>query len=242
MIVRLPVGIKIGETFVKEVTLKPLDGFSRQIIMNPEYKSAPAKMTNVLLQHCIQEIAGAKPTEEQIRNMFTADRNALMMYLQKISVGNEVKARYICSWCNEGAETVENLDSINFTEWDEPKSTIDLELKTGYTDKDGVCHKQVTLEIPTGIDEEIAGHYLRSNYGEWCNVMIARKIVKFGTLDMRQFAGLGIKIVQTLNVKDIDYMIESLTVKLPGFVLKHDIVCSMCGRVSSHILDMTYFF
>lgn len=243
MKVRLPIGFKQGDTIVKEVELREIDGFSRQIIGDKQYRHAQAKLTTALLTYCIEDLGGKKPVEDDIRAMFVADRNAVMLHLQKLSVGNEVKADYICPWCQAGFSIVEDLLTIEFTEWDSYKDQVSVTLPKGYEDKDGHLHTQVVLALPTGLDEELTGHILRENYGQWCNVLLARQIRKFGDLDMKIFAGLGVKIIQALNAKkEIDLMINAITMDVPGYQIRKEVICKKCGRASDLVLDMSYFF
>jgi hypothetical protein len=242
MQVRLPIGLKVEDTVVTEIEIKELDGFSRQIIADKELKKNQARLTTALLKHCIVSIGGKAPAEEQIRHMFVTDRNSVIVYLQKHSIGNEIKTRYICPWCEAGFDLVEDLSTLEFTQWEDWKNEIEIDLPKGYTDKDGNTHSQLVLGIPTGYDEEILNSVLARNYGEWCNALIARKVKSFGSLDMNKFSGLGVKIIQALSLKDIDAIIQAMTMNMPGFGIKHVVACSSCGRDSQQILDMSYFF
>lgn len=244
MITRLPIGIKTAAGVVKEVNIAPLDGFCREIINDENLRIVPAKMTTALLMHCVKDVGGNTPTEELFRNMFVTDRNAIMFNLQIHSIGTEVLARYSCPWCKAGYEKTEDLTEFGFVEWpiEDFKETVSVTLNQGYTDKEGGVHKNVTFGIPTGIDEEVTGAYLRKNYGEWCDRMIARKAIKFGTLDMAKFVGLGIKVAQSMSLPDIDLCISAITKDLPGYDIMHEVTCPKCAKESKQVLDMSGFF
>lgn len=242
MLVRLPIGLKVGEKTVTEVELKELDGYARQILSDKELRRNAAKLTSAVLKHVIVSIDGKPATDTMVREMYTADRNTLMIELQKLSIGNEVKARYSCSWCPEGFEIVEDLSTIEFITEDIPSTEVTVMLPNGYKDKEGNIHTEVTMGLPTGIDEEILAPMLQNNYGTWTNSLIARKITAFGSLDMAKFAGLGIKIVQSLGIKDLDVLIAALVANMPGYQVKHKVICPACAKDTEQILDMQYFF
>lgn len=242
MLVRLPIGLQVEEKIVTEVEIKELDGFARQILSDKELRRNAAKLTSAVLKHVLVSIDGKPATENMVREMYTADRNTLMIDLQKLSIGNEVKARYNCSWCPEGFEVIEDLSELEFIAEDVHQSDITVMLPNGYKDKDGNIHTEVTMGLPTGIDEEILAPMLQNNYGTWTNSLIARKITAFGSLDMAKFAGLGIKIVQSLGIKDLDVMISALVMNMPGYQVKHKVICPACAKDTEQVLDMQYFF
>lgn len=246
----LPIGFKVNDVLVKAFEIKPLDGFCREIIADSSMRSTPAKMTTALLMHCVVSMDnGSTPlpepfTEEMARNMFVVDRNAVMFDLQIASLGAEVHARYSCPWCKAGIEMVENLSEFTFKAWEPEgwKDRVSVALKDGYKDSTGMVHKTVILGIPIGIDEEVTTAFLRKNYGEWCNRMIVRKSIKFGTLDMAKFAGLGIKVAQSMSLPDIDLCISAITLDLPGYDIMHEVECPICAKKSKQVLDMSDFF
>lgn len=242
MLVKLPIGLQAGEKTVTDVEIKELDGFARQILSDKELRRNAAKMTTAVLKHVVVSIDGKPATENQIRTMYTADRNTLMIAVQRASVGDEVKARYSCSWCSEGFEIVEDLSKLEFTTWENPLQEVTVTLPAGYTDVEGTTHADVVLGIPTGLDEEILAPMLQNNYGTWTNSLLARKVKSFGSLDMDKFAGMGIKIIQSLGIKDLDAMIVALLTNMPGYQLKHKVMCPACAKETEQILDMQYFF
>lgn len=242
MELRLPVGIKINDKVVNTVELNEMDGFSRQVIGDKQFRVNPAKMTTALLKHCLVKLGDVAPTESDIRNMYMIDRNFLLMQLQLISVGNEVPGKYSCKWCDEGFEVIEDLNNLKFSVSDNFIESVTVDLKRGYKDKEGKLHTNIVLGLPNGIDDEVTSPVLRQNYGEWCNVILARKVRKFGDLDMAKFSGMGVKIMQSLNVKDLDQMVNAITVDLPGYDLRHSLSCKVCGKAESYILDMSSFF
>ncbi len=240
MLTTLPIGFKMEDRLVKEVEIRGMDGYARKIITDVKGGKNPAKVATALIGRCV--CVDGKPIGDKLaRQMFVVDRNAVIMGIQRESYGDIVNSKYTCSWCRNSFETEDDLSLFECKtgNW---QDSIDVTLTRGYVDSENLVHREVTLRFATGIDEELTNHILTQNYQEWCSVILVRLITRFGDLDMSKFAGLGVKVIDSLPVKDIDTLIKAVTENLPGYDLKHDVVCPECGRQSGQTLDMSGFF
>lgn len=238
----LPIGLQMDSVVVRELQVKGMDGFARKIMTDVKASKNPVKVATSLIGHCIQ-FNGKAIGDKMAQQMFVVDRNAAIMAIQRESYGDTVSARYSCGWCSEIFTIEDDLSQVQCKTLDDGwMDSVQVFLETGYADGQGDMHRDVTLRIPTGLDEEVTNYLINKNYGEWCTAVLVRLITKFGDLDMDKFAGLGVKVIDSLPVKDIDKMIKAITQDLPGYDLKHDVVCSNCGRSSEQTLDMSGFF
>lgn len=240
----LPIGLRKSDgTMIKEVEVRELDGYSRKIITDVKGMRNPAKIATGLIGRNIT-LDGKSIGDSLAQQMFVVDRNAALIGIQRESYGDVVSSHYVCPWCNKGFETEDNLAELEcvILPVGEYIETVTVALEKGYTDKTGDEHHTVIMRLPTGLDEEITSHALSQNYGEWCAAMIVRVTKEFGTLDMNKFAGLGVKVVDELTARDIDKLINAISMDLPGYRTSRVVMCTECGRESKQRQDMSRFF
>lgn len=242
----LPLGLKYGdsEEVIQFAQVRSIDGISRSILTDRTLADNPPKMMNKLFLHNVLKLGEQAPSEDMLASLFTPDRNAIMLQLQVLSYGNEYTSRYRCEWCQKIFEVEEDLNSLEYTSWqpDEWTNEVEVELTDGWTDKEGNVHKDVTLRIPTGKVEKQTFRLLNQNYGKWCIKMIHLQAVKFGTLRMDVFRGIGDKVAEELEAPDIDKLIFALSEGLPGYKSRHDVRCTHCGANQHLPQDMSRFF
>ena len=121
-------------------------------------------------------------------------------------------------------ETLEH--GVNLAEDDEEV----YELLAGYTDKDGVTHKEFTMREMTGRDEEaIHKGDVKNNSSKVASLLLSRCITSIGTLTPKS---VGAKkwddIIKSLYVGDQDYMLLQLRKISVGEELEVNHVCPNC--------------
>lgn len=67
-------------------------------------KVANGSAINELLERCVEEIDGVKPTREDLLNMLSGDRKTLMFNIRRYSIGNDFSFKSKCPACGEPSD------------------------------------------------------------------------------------------------------------------------------------------
>ena len=112
-------------------------------------------------------------------------------------------------------------------------------LPRGYVDREGTFHREVVLREITGEDQEaMLSPQLRQNPAKMLTALLARVIVKLGTLEK---ARIDTHVTGALTKRDRDFLILKLKEIDSGPEMEIDVACPDCGRKFKAALDMADF-
>ena len=113
-------------------------------------------------------------------------------------------------------------------------------LPKGYVDKEGTLQREVVLREITGADQEaMLTPQLRQNPAKMLTALLARIIVRLGTLDKSR---VDTRVAADLTKRDRDFLIMKLKEIDSGPELEIDVECPDCGRKFEASLDIGDFF
>ncbi len=113
-------------------------------------------------------------------------------------------------------------------------------LPKGYVDKEGTLQREVVLREITGADQEaMLSPQLRQNPAKMLTALLARVIVRLGTLDKSR---VDTRVAADLTKRDRDFLIMKLKEIDSGPEMEIDAECPDCGRKFKAALDIGDFF
>lgn len=113
-------------------------------------------------------------------------------------------------------------------------------LPKGYVDKEGTLQREVVLREITGADQEaMLMPQLRQNPAKMLTALLARVIVRLGTLDKSR---VDTRVAADLTKRDRDFLIMKLKEIDSGPEMEIDTECPDCGRKFKASLDIGDFF
>ena len=113
-------------------------------------------------------------------------------------------------------------------------------LPKGYVDKEGTLQREVVLREITGADQEaMLAPQLRQNPAKMLTALLARVIVRLGTLDKSR---VDTRVAADLTKRDRDFLIMKLKEIDSGPEMEIDAECPDCGRKFKASLDIGDFF
>ncbi|MHC5058872.1 MAG: T4 family baseplate hub assembly chaperone [Planctomycetota bacterium] len=113
-------------------------------------------------------------------------------------------------------------------------------LPKGHVDKEGNLHREVVLREITGADQEaMLSPQLRQNPAKMLTALLARVIVRLGTLDKSR---IDTRVTADLTKRDRDFLIAKLKEIDSGPEMEIDVACPDCGRKFKASLDIGDFF
>jgi hypothetical protein len=112
-------------------------------------------------------------------------------------------------------------------------------LPKGYVDKEGTLQREVVMREITGADQEaMLSPQLRQNPAKMLTALLARVIVRLGTLDKSR---VDTRVAADLTKRDRDFLIVKLKEIDSGPEMELDVACPDCGRKFKAALDIADF-
>jgi len=241
----LPIGYtdEDGRTH-RSIVLRKMTGKEEAILADRRYQRNGGQLVTELLHSCLVRI-GDKPKNgrSSVAEMYSADRNYLLLKLRSITFGSELQASYTCPSCGETTQVIEDLDELSvraLADGDSPDDVV-VELTDGYLDREGQVHTALMLRLPTGADEEAVAPQMRQNASLGKNALLARCLKSLGDIPRHRLEAIGPRILADLTMTDRRLIDRALNENAPGIVLVREIECASCGHTFKSTLDMTHF-
>jgi rubredoxin len=224
--------------------MRKMTGREEAILADSKNRNNGGRLVTSLLHSCITQI-GDQPSNGRaaVSQMYSADRNYLLLRLRSITFGSELPASYTCPSCGQSFDQLEDLDELPvraLADGDEPEHIV-VELEDGYVDRDGQVHTALTLRLPTGADEEAAAGKMRENPSLGKNALLARCMISLGDLPRHRVEALGPKIMSDLTMTDRRRIDRAMNDAAPGVDLVRELECPSCGKEFSASLDLSRF-
>lgn len=232
--VTLPGGLWRHGVRYRDAELRPLVGADEAFLLEESEVFLPAQKITALLARCVTRIGPVTPvTTETLRSLTVGDREALLLHLRRLTLGNQMPAVLSCPHpaCGEKMDLDLQVSDFllppysNTQEWQE--STISALGATYW----------IRFRLPTGADQEVGARLARSGPDAAVDLVL-RRCVKQVSLDGRQGASLAEwppPVAQQLPalMSEFDPQAE--------LVLK--LTCPVCSGVFSALFDTaSYFF
>ena len=242
---KLPIGYTDEEGKLhRDVVLRKMTGKEEAILADKRNQRNGGRLVSELIHSCMVRLGDLpKNGPSTVEQMYSADRNFLLLKLRCITFGSELPARYICPACNESLQVVEDLDDMPVRALNDGEQLEDvvIELQDGYVDKDGQMHKALRMRLPTGADESAVAPQMRQNASLAKNALLSRCLKSLGDLPKYRLEAIGPKILADLSLTDRRLIDKALNQAAPGVDLTREIICSNCGGTFKSNLDMTHF-
>lgn len=242
--VELPIGfLDTNNLYQRSAVLRKMCGYDEELLFDESLNAG--RFVTELLGNCLVKLGDQIEVDvDMVSKLYTADRNYLLLELQRITFGSEVETSYVCPSCSSGISIVENLKEVvvNRVETDEPISEISLTLEDGYFDRENNHHRDLSLTLPRGVDEEFVAPLAAKDPLKAQDALLLRCISKFGELSRNTLDSYGIKILRELTMGDRRAMRQSLSRNVPGVDLRRQIHCGSCGHAFEGTMDVSNFF
>lgn len=240
----LPVGLadEDGEVH-RRATIRKMRGHEEALLYDRAL--GPGELVSHIIAGTLLRLGSLEePGPEVVDRMYSADRNYLLLQIRRVTLGDEMTARYTCPACAADVALIERLDEIpvrSLGTGEDPES-IHVELEDGYTDRAGTEHRAVTLRLPRGEDEQFVSPSLERDSMKAADALTLRCIREFGTLPPTEVQAYGLRILRELSFGDRLRIQRALNDDAPGARLRRTIHCTGCGTRFERLLDVTDFF
>jgi hypothetical protein len=240
----LPIGYTDGDGNVhRTVVMRKMTGKEEAILTDKRFQRNGGKLVTELLHSCVKRVGELSSNGRTVINdMYSADRNFLLLKLRSITFGSELKTSYTCPSCGELVHQLEDLDELPVKSLNGAGvGDVVAELEDGYIDRDGQVHTALTLRLPRGSDEEAVAAQMRQNPSLGKNALLARCLKSLGDLPPHRLEALGQHMLAELTMSDRRAIDRALNTAAPGVDLTREVECSQCAHVFKTTLDLSNF-
>jgi hypothetical protein len=158
--ITLPGGCWLDDTCHREVRLRPVDGSDEDFLLNASELLLPAHRTTALLARCLEGLGTAGPvTTETVRSLTVGDREALLLHLRRLTLGDHLQAFVECPApdCGETMDLDLKVSDLLLPPYDHCRRSYEAEVAENGTDY------RVRFRLPTGADQEDAAILARTD-------------------------------------------------------------------------------
>jgi hypothetical protein len=227
----------------RRAVLRKMSGHEEALLYDASLNAG--RLVTELLRACLARLGDRDAIDaDRVAQLYTADRNYLLLELRRITLGDRLAAAYTCPRCGAEVSVVEDLGQLEVRRLPEGQAlqAITVHLEDGYLDRQGTLHADVTLTLPRGVDEEFVSPLAVKDPLRAQDALILRCISRFGTLPKAALEAYGIKILRDLTLGDRQRLHAALDGQLPGVDFLRTVRCDQCGTTFQGVLDVSRFF
>jgi len=225
-------------------TLREMTGADEEFVNRSDIKTNGTKVATALLSRCVlsvgtltrKSVGNPKDWENIFKEMYTGDRDIMLLELRRISIGDTIEVTHTCPnpECKAKLKTEVEIDELNILEFDGMRE-IPFELPRGYKDRKGVLHKTGIMRRPNGLDGELLTPLAKNNIAKAETTLLTR-ICKFD-----DGAYIDESVMASLSVRDRNYLQALLNDHQFGIDMTVDVMCDHCGEYFKGNLNQTNF-
>ncbi len=242
--VLLPVGYTDEAGHVhRRAVLRKMRGHEEALLYDSTLNAS--RLITELICSCLLRLGDLESVNtEVVSQLYTADRNYLLLELRRITLGDQLRTAYLCPRCGGEATLIEDLSQIEVRRLEEGQALADvnLELEDGFVDRAGTLHNELSLTLPRGVDEAFVAPMAVKDPLKAQDALILRCIKRFGTLPKATLEAYGVKILRDLTLGDRRRLHQALNGRMPGVNFQRSVRCQGCGTTFEGVLDVSNFF
>lgn len=222
--ITLPSGIK--------ATIREMTGEDEDLLMNEKLVKA-GKAQNQLLGNLLVDLDGKKPTGQDVMQMYSADRTAVMLHARAISFGPEITGTHVCENDDCKADIQVALDHVvKDLEYRKPGpnfAEFDVTLPSG---------KVAVMRPMRGSDE--ARLLTARQKGELMTELIFTRLISVGEVEERNDLRRWLK---SAPMRDRSALRAALEENEFGYQTQVNVTCPVCQHEQRvDVMGMKDFF
>jgi hypothetical protein len=242
--ISLPIGYTDAARRVHDRALvRKIRGHEEALLYDSSLSSS--RLVTELIKGCLLRLGDVTEVSSNlVAQLYSADRNHLVVELRRITLGDTMRASYVCPGCSAETTVTEDLAKMavrRLQQGVDPEN-ITVTLEDGYQDRDGVVHTEVRLRLPRGADEEFVARVSEKDPLRARDVLILRCIQAFGSVPRAALESFGIKILRDLTLGDRRRLYAAIESEAPGVDFRRPVRCAHCGVAFEAMLEASGFF
>ena len=169
--VTLPGGLWLGGVHHRQAELLPVAGVDEALLAE-ERTAPPARRVTRLLGRCVRRIGEVEPVgEETVRALTVGDREALLLHLRRLTLGEAMPCVLACPDCGEKLDLDLRVGDLLLPPYAETRPSWEMVVEGG---------DRVRFRLPTGADQEAAADCVEREGAEAAAALLLRRCVESG--------------------------------------------------------------
>ncbi len=231
--VTLPGGYWLEGSCYREAELRPLNSGDEIFVVEAGEALSPARRTTALLSRCLERLGplGGPVGAEQIGALTVGDREALLLHLRRLTLGERVRCVLRCpdGGCGEKLDLELDVGELLLAPYPYTRhhhETTVAENGTSY---------RVRFRLPTGADQEAVETVARRDPKKAAGSVLERCVE-----DVTAEGGEALEVLPVVVAERLPEVMSDLD---PQAELRLALTCPECRNQFSALLDAsTYFF
>ncbi len=226
--VTLPGGYWLDDGCYPEARLRPVDSSDQDFLLDAENHLLPAHRVTALLARCVERLGPSGPvTAEAVRSLTVGDREALLLHLRRLSLGDRLQGVVDCPDCGEKMDLDLNVGDLLLPPYDHSRRSYETEIA-----QNGGSYR-VRFRLPTGADQEDAAILAPSDSHAAAEHLLQRCVEEVADEDG--------ELVETLPPAVADKISEAMAELDSQAELTLSLTCPVCDHAFLAPFDTTSY-
>ena len=229
--ITLPGGFPVDDEWCRTAKLRPLTGDDEDWLLNEGKFLPPAAIVTELLVRCVTRLGARKPDRDKVRSLAVGDREALMLHLRRLTLGDEMSCVLGCPspGCAEKMDLQLKVSELLLAPYPHGQSSHELLVAC-----DDVSFR-VRFRLPNGADQEAAVPLESSSEQSAVELLLWRCVEEIVEEPSgKPVVGLPSPVTAALS--------KEMAVLDPQADISLDLTCSACRRSFLVPFDAADFF
>lgn len=227
--VRLPHGLSGDGTRHRDAVVRPLTGREEELLADAAGAPLAARVT-ALLAACVERVGPARPAPDQVRSLCVGDREALLLHIRRVTIGDPIECLLECPVpsCGERLDVRLRTTDVLVPPYPDPRDWIEESFG------DGSRRVTVRFRLPTGGDQEAVADLAATEAMAAAHRVLERCVDRIIDQDGAEVSSLDPDIATALaqRMSELD----------PQAELRLAVTCPACGGPMDSLLDTATFF
>jgi hypothetical protein len=196
--INLPGGIPIRDDWYRLAWLRPVTGYDEEFLVEQSGRLSPAARATHLLSRCLERLGPLTPvTPEIVRQLTVGDREALMLHLRRLTLGERISCVLSCPACGDKMDLDLRVEELLQSPYSHASKTHSAEIH------DGEAAYHVSFRVPNGEDQEAAAALAQDSIESAVASILTRCVEELTTANQRvqNFPSIVVKKLQQRMVE-----------------------------------------
>jgi hypothetical protein len=226
----VPGGLWADGEVRREFALRPVSGVDEAFLLEMGDAVLPARRASALLARCLD--AGRLDPLAVVRDLSVGDREALLLQLRRLSMGDRIECVIACPAkdCGEALDVELSVTALLLP----PYASWPREGTHEVMIEDEVGALRVQFRVPTGADQEAAADLAYRNTGDPVRLLLRRCVSSASS-------SRGPSSVNDLSPNAIALLSAAMADRDPQAEIDLELSCPACGASFDTVFDATTF-
>jgi hypothetical protein len=194
--VNLPGGVPVGEEWCRSAWLRPVTGREEEFLLNEGSQLTAAARLTQLIARCLQRLGPIQPVAvELVRRFSVGDREALLLHIRRLTLGERVSCLLSCPDCGEKIDLDLQIGELLLSPYPYRQQIHAADIA------DSDTSYRVMFRVPNGEDQEaVAGAAVQSDEAA-VELVLRRCVEQVDSVDEKNLSDIPSIVLRELPMK-----------------------------------------